>query len=224
MKQTTDGVRAIILASILLCITISLTGARAVQEKNGGLRVATVDVGRLYNEYSFTINTLQELQKREQVSITVLRTLAQHALLSEADQKALADLVTAEATSPNGLTPEQKTKKQQLLDKSKAMSEEFLALQQKVVGQLTPQDKEKLNQYSRAQNETEQRLQRSRAETEEALQGDMIKNRNKAFKDVRDAVAKVARDKGVTLVLESQFAWYAETDLTEDALKVLNKK
>jgi Skp family chaperone for outer membrane proteins len=224
MKEPTWGVRALILAAIVLCITISLSGAKAGQDKNAALRIALVDIGRLSSEYSYNINAFQELQKREQVNLAVLRTLAQHALLSEADQKILADLISAESANPNGFTPQQKTQKQQLLDKSKAMADEFIALQQKVVGQLTPQDKEKLNQYYRAQSDTEARLQKSKADSDETLQSDAMKNRTKALKDVREAIAKVAKDKGFALVLSNEIAWYAESDVTDDVLKVLNKK
>jgi Skp family chaperone for outer membrane proteins len=224
MTEPTRGVRALILAAIVLCITVSLTGAKAGQDKNTTLRVALVDIERLSGEYSYNINAVQELQKQAILKETVLRTLAQHALLSEADQKTLSDLVTAESANPNSLTPAQKTQKQQITDKSKAMSEEFLGLQQKVVGQLTPQDKEKLNQYFRAQNETEQRLRKSQSDSEESLKGEAVKNRTKAVKDVRDAIAKTAKEKGFALVLSNEFAWYAEGDITDDVLKVLNKK
>lgn len=224
MKEPTRGIRALILAAIALCITASLTGARAGQDKNPGVRVALVDVERLSSEYSSNITVFQELQKRGQLNITVLRTLAQHVLLSEADQKILGELVTVENSSPNGLTAEQKEQKQKLLDKSKGMSEEFLALQQKVVGQLTPQDKEKLNQYYKAQSDTEQRLLKSKSDSENALESDAMKSRTKALKDVREAIAKVARDKGFSLVLSNEIAWHAESDLTDEVLKVLNKK
>lgn len=222
--EPTRGIRALILAAIVLCITATLTGARAGEDKPAAIRVALVDVGRLSGEYNSNITAFQELQKRGQINITVLRTLAQHALLSEADQKALGDLVLAEVNTPNGLNPAQKEQKQKLLDKSKAMSEEFLGLQQKMVGQLTPQDKEKLNQYYKAQSDTEQRLQKSKTDSDDALESDALKNRTKALKDVRDAIAKVAKDKGFTLVLSNEVAWFAETDVTDDVLKVLNKK
>ena len=223
MKETNRAKNTLIMAAIIFCVSISLTAVKG-QDKTNGLKVALVDISRLSSEYSYNISAFQDLQKREQINLAVLRTLAQHALLSEADQKALGELVSAETTNPNGFTPAQKTQKQQFLDKSKTMSDEFLALQQKVVGQLTPQDKEKLNQYYRAQSETEQRLQKSKADSDEALQGDAMKNRNKALKDVREAISKVAKDKGFSLVLSNEVAWYADSDLTDDVLKVLNKK
>ena len=99
ITEPTRGIRALILAAIVLCITASLTGAKAGQDKP--IRTALVDIGRLSSEYTFNINAFQELQKREQVNLTVLRTLAQAALLSEADQKTLGDLITAESAAPN---------------------------------------------------------------------------------------------------------------------------
>jgi Skp family chaperone for outer membrane proteins len=220
--EPTRGIRALILAAIVLCITVSLTGAKAGQDK-AGLRVALVDIGRLSSEYSYNINAFQELQKKEQSNLNVLRALAQNALLSEADQKLLGDLVTAES-NPNGLTPAQKMQKQQLLDKSKGMVEDFNGLQQKVVGQLNDQDKAKLNQYYKAQSDTEQRLQKSKSDLDQQLQEEAVKNRTKALKDVRETIAKVAKDKNFSLVLSNEIAWYAETDVTDDVLKVLNKK
>jgi Skp family chaperone for outer membrane proteins len=222
MTEPTRGIRALILAAIVLCITVSLTGAKAGQDK-AGLKVALVDIERISSEYKFNINAAQALQKQLQINGLILRTMEATPLLPEADHKVLADLVTAENGSPNGLTAAQKEQRQKLLDKSKGMIEDSNGLQQKVVGQLNAQDKQKMTNYAKAQADTAQRYQTIKSDLEQKLQQQANNDRTKALKTVRETIAKIAKEKGITLVLSNEIAWFAENDLTDDALKALNK-
>lgn len=224
MAKPSRGIRALILTTIVLCITISLTGAWAGQEKNGTLRVALVDIERVSTEFAANLKAVQDIQKQQQTNGAILQTLAQNALLPEPDHTALSALITTENATPNGLNDAQKQQKQKLLDKHRGLVEDFNALQQKVVGQLNDLDKQKLNDYVKAQNDARQRLGTLEQKMEADLQNMVDQNRKKALKNVRDAIAKVARDKGFSLVLSNEIAWYAENDLTEDVIKTLNKK
>ena len=44
------------------------------------------------------------------------------------------------------------------------------------------------------------------------------------IKSMRESVAKVAKEKGVSLVLSSEIAWYADVDVTDAALAAMNSK
>ena len=46
---------------------------------------------------------------------------------------------------------------------------------------------------------------------------------NKYTGQIRDAVGKIAKDKGLTIVFDSQFALYTANDITPDVIKQLNK-
>lgn len=224
LVQPMRVMRALRQTALAACLLLSMTGAGAAQDKTTVLRVALVDIERISSEYNFNINAVQQLQKLQQQNAVILRLIAQHALLTEADTNALADLIQLENGPPANFTAEKKAQKQQLLEKSKKLSEEYLALQSKMAGQLNDQDKAKLKQFATTQNEAEQRFNKRQEQMQQALQDQAQQNRTKALKDVREAIAKVAKAKGIALVLSNEIAWYSENDLTDDVIKALNKK
>ena len=223
MSEPKIGLRTIVLACIVLCITVTMQGARAADDKTTGLKVASVDIVKLNSDYIAFNKNSKVLSDKLQANLTVLRTMQQHMLLVEADHKALADLLVAEATQQGGLNPAQKDQKQKLLDKSKALGLEFNELQQKKVGELQPQDKDKINGFIRSQTEGEARIQKLQQEMSETLQAEDAKNKTAALKGVRDAISKVAKDKGISVVFSNDVVWFADNDITEAVLKDLNK-
>ena len=225
MSGQTWGFRAIVLATIALCITATLKGAQGAegQDKGSVLRVATIDKSRLLSEYKFTIKSDADLRKEENDVVAALQTWKQNPLLTEADQKALGELVIAEANTPAGLTAPQKMQKQKLMDASKAALEDQVALSQKKVGEITALDQEKINRYARAASETDLRIQTRQADAQKNLQTKLNENTTKVLKDVREGVAKIAKEKGFHLVLSNDVAWYADADLTDAVLAQINK-
>ncbi len=223
MSEPKVGLRTIVLACIVLCIVATLQGAHAADDKNSGLKVASVDIAKLNSDYVAFNKNSKVLSDKLQANLTVLRTMQQHMLLPEADHKALADLLVAEATQQGGLNAGQKDQKQKLLDKSKALAAEFIELQQKKVADLQAQDKDKLNAFFRSQTEGEARIQKLQQEMGEALQSEDAKNKTTALKGVRDAITKVAKEKGISVVFSNDVAWYADNDITDAVLKDLNK-
>jgi Skp family chaperone for outer membrane proteins len=199
------------------------SSAQVRQNKDDFRRIAVVDMERLTREANLNIKSLQDLQKQEQLNHSVLKTLVQCYLLSEAEQKTLQALVIAE-NGPKGMTEAQKAQKQQLLDKGKSMLEDFNALQSKVIGQLNNPEKGKLNQYYKAQSDTEKRLTKNKAFFDRKLQEAAQKNRTRAMKQIRATIARVAKEKGFNLVMSSELVLFTENDLTDEVLKALNKK
>ncbi len=223
MSEPKIGLRAIVLACIALCIFATLQGANAGQDKGGGLKVASVDVQRLIGEYNLFNKNIKVLLDKDQANLSLLRAMQQHPLLPEAENRMLADLMVVETTQQGGLNAAQKDQKQKLLDKSKALSQEFIELQQKKVIDLQPQDKDKLNAYYGMQTSIEARLQKLQTELNEAIRAEASKNEGIANKTIRETITKFAKDKGYNIVFSNQFAWYAESDITENVLKELNK-
>jgi Skp family chaperone for outer membrane proteins len=222
MSEPKIGLRAIVLACIVLCIFATLQGASAGQDKSG-LKVASVDVQRLIGEYNLFNKNIKTLLEKDQANLNLLRAMQQHPLLPEAENRALADLMVAETTQQGGLNPAQKEQKQKLLDKSKALSQEFIELQQKKVVDLQPQDKDKLNAYFGLQTSIEARLTKLQTELNEAIRAEASKNEGAANKTIRETITKFAKDKGYNIVFSNQVAWYAENDITDGVLKELNK-
>lgn len=225
MSEPTRSLRAIVLAAIMLCIVASLVGAKADQDKNASsvLRIASVDTSRLLSEYNYAISSSQDLTKKADELDLRLRTIQQNSLLPEADQKTLADLIVAENT-PNGLNATQKGTKDKLVNQSKALLEQLTVLQSKQVGQLTQQDRDQLTDFARRASDTETRYNAAQKDAKDSLQKQQDGVMTKVLKDVHDATAKVAKEKGFSLILRSDVAFYADNDITDAVLGQLNKK
>ena len=224
MSEPTRSLRTIVLAAIVLCIVASLVGAKADQEKGApaSLKVASVDVSKLLTDYKYAINTTGDLQKKSDDLELRLRTIQQNFLLPDADQNSLADLAVQE-NSPNGLTPAQKQTLTKLQGDSKALMDQYTALQQKQVGQLTQQDKDNLQNFTKRASDTDSRLRTMEQQGKGDLDKQLQTAQNKAVADIHDAVAKVAKEKGFSLVLTSNTAFYADNDITDAVLAQLNK-
>src|SRR5579871_1540303 len=100
--------RVIVGLAIVLCIVASLRGASGEDKNTGGLRVASVDLNRMQNEYKLLKNFKQELDKKQEALSIQLQTWKQNPLLSEADQKALSDLNIKDKSAPGGLSAAEK--------------------------------------------------------------------------------------------------------------------
>ena len=215
------GMRIIILAAIVMCTVASITGAKAVKEP-AGLKVGTVDGGKLVSEYTYAKQTDEELKKKDRDTLTRLRIWEQNYLLPEKDQAELGDLAVKEISA--ALVDVDKKRKETLVAQSNALLNDFETLRNKKVGELTVADQTRLVTLQKAVSDTNLRLTNTQAKVKEDLQLQAQTADTKVQKDVRDAISKVAKEKGVSLVLRGDFALYAEADLTEDVLKVLNKK
>ncbi|HLV80620.1 MAG TPA: OmpH family outer membrane protein [Chthonomonadaceae bacterium] len=224
MSESTRSLRAIVLAAIVLCIVASLVGAKADQEKGvpAGLKVASVDVSKLLTDYKYSINTTNDLQKKNDNLTLRLRTIQQNFLLPEADQNTLADLAVQE-NSATGLTAAQKQQQTKLQGDSKSLMDQYTALQQKQVGALTQQDKDALQDFTRRASDTDTRLRTAEQQGKNDLEKQLQAAQTKAVGDVHEAVARVAKEKGFSLVLNSDVAFYADNDITDAVLSQLNK-
>ena len=215
------GMRIIILAAIVMCSVASITGAKAFKEP-AGLKVASVDGGRLVGEYTYAVQTDTELKKKDKDTLTRLRVWEQNYLLVEKDQAELGDLAVKDASGM--ITDVEKKRKETLTMQSSALLNEFETLRNKKVGEVTVTDQSRLTILQKSATDTQLRLSETQAKVKDDLQQQATKADAKVQKDVRDAISKVAKEKGVSLVLRGDFALYAESDLTDDVLKVLNKK
>lgn len=225
MLESTRGLRAIVLAAIVLCIVASLTGAKAGQDKNG-LKVAVVDSGRLSNEYTFIINAERELINKDRDLGIALRTWLQNPLLTDKEQDELGKLIVidtnANANQP-GLNDQQKKRRQELIDKSKNLNDELVALSNKKVGDITPQERQKLDAFSKLGPETQARVNTELDKWKDELNKKKAANITQAVKVMRDSVAKVAKEKGYNLVFDSGVVFYADGDITDPVLSLMNK-
>ncbi len=138
-------------------------------------------------------------------TIDVQRILSQSALL-KALKQAEGDVAQAE---------------KRLIEARNKKLEELQQLQQKVVkGELT--EEKFLDQKRKYEDEI-----REQAKAEEKkLEGkkDQIrKQKDKLEKDVEETVQKIAKQKGLDMVINKQLVLYGGTDITEDVMKAMPK-
>ena len=222
MLESPRGLRVIVLAAIVMCIVASLTGARGADEK-AGLRVATVDLQKLQDEYEVIKSFRTNANKQDTDFKVEYETCLRNQLLSEEDQKTLVALAIKER-APGGLTKPEQDKQKTLLDQSKVLTEHFIKLQNTPAGAFAAADEAKLKEYTKLATETETRLKTHQSQLQKDVDGKAQETAANAQKSMKETLAKLARDKGYNLVLSSAVAPYAEYDCTEDVLKALNKK
>jgi Skp family chaperone for outer membrane proteins len=136
--------------------------------------------------------------------------------LPEAEMKELAALYEKEPASEGD-----KKRIRDLEAKGDASSAELSRLQQ--IPTPTDADRKKFNDLTAEQQKGDGTLQSIRdtylARVNARREDLSVKYTNQ----IRDTVAKIAKDKGLTVVFDSQFALYTAVDITADVIKALNK-
>ncbi len=223
MLDSNRGLRVIVGLLTTLGIVAALTAQAGMQKENpnAALKIASVDSAKLMAEYKQTTSADENINKQKNDILTQLKTWQQNPLLTVAEQNELATLVSQEAT-PAGLNDAQKARKKVLTDSSRAKLDEFQSLQQKQ-GQLSAADNVKLTDYTKASSDTNSRITSKQQEADADLQKQVSSITVKLQKDVKDAIAKVAKEKNYSLVLNGDLALYSDNDITQAVLKDLNK-
>jgi Skp family chaperone for outer membrane proteins len=136
--------------------------------------------------------------------------------LSDAEIKELAALYEKEPASEGD-----KKRIQALEAKGDASSAELSRLQQ--VASPSDADKKKFTDLTTEQQKGDGILQSIRDTYSARVQTRRDDLSVKYTNQIRETVSKIAKDKGLTVVFDSQFALYTANDITPDVIKVLNK-
>lgn len=215
-------VRSIALSAILLCIVASLT-ASAKDDKTPAMKFAVVNPGRLISEYAYAKKSAETLLKLQQDAETALKTWATFYLLSAMDQDSLTVLAVKEIRVPNEMTKAEKDQKMILSNKHTAAFNQYNEILKKQVGTLTPKDSSDLELYGKMRADTDARINSKKESATKDIQVKEEEYNKKIDADVRTALNKVAKDKGLSLVFSNQAVLFAETDISDDVVKQLNK-
>ena len=223
MLESPRGLRVLVLAAIVLCIVASLTGARAGQDK-AALKTAIIDMQRVNTEYVVIKDFRDMADKQERDWKIEFEVIQRNQLLNEDDRKALVALRIKDRNDPKSVTKPEQDKMKMLDDKSKALTEDFIKLQNTPVGALTPNDSKKLTDYTALANAAgEYAKNRQQALTAEIdAKGKELSG--KVQENIAKALSDVAKKSGYNLILDKQIAPYGEFDCTKDVLSQLNKK
>lgn len=215
-------IRATVFAAIVLGIVASIS-SRAADDK-GGLRIAVVNPGKLIAEYKYAKSAQDQLEKADGEAKLAIQTWSKYWLLTGADQDALVKLLQKESADAANMTKAEKDQEQGFKTKFDNLFKEYNDLLGKPNGQTTEVDASRLAALNKAKNDTENRIKSKQQDATKEISGKQDEYNQKIDKDVRDALNKVAKEKGMNLVFSSQVVLFADTDITDDVLKHLNAK
>lgn len=224
MSESRGSIHAITLGTITLCIIASVIGASAKQDKTGaaGLKVAVFDGFRLKTESKLALDLEKQIQKKQEDYYLMLNTWKLNTYLPASDQKRLGDLTVEANTTKANFPADKAAEKKRLEDQSRAYGEEvnkLIAIQVP-----SPAESDRMKILTRSQSDTQAHIQEEGQRIQNLMQQEVVTSNNRLIKEMRDSVAKVAKEKGISLVLSNDVAWYADADLTEAALTAMNNK
>jgi Skp family chaperone for outer membrane proteins len=192
---------------------------RASGQNSKGTLFATVDIQKISDGYKEKIDLETKFRDMQTQWEAKLSRRDNMPLLSEDEQKQL-DAIYAKGA---GMSDADKATAKTLTDKAKSLNDELVALRQKKDADLTPADKTRLTQLEGMISAASEQLNSMKDQMNTALHQFDTDNSDLLAKNIRAAVAKVAQQKGISIVFNSQVALYAGTDITQPVLDALNK-
>lgn len=205
---------AIAVSASMLIGTCAMTPPANAQTAQFGM----VDVGKVLNESKSRTAVTGDLQRTQKSYETILQRLKQGSalFLSDAEINELAALYEKEKP-----TAAEQKRISQLEEKGDQQKRELTTLQN------TPSPTEaqtaRFTLLSDNIGKGEGTLQQLNRTLSAKLQDKARTAEQKALADVRTAVAKVAKAKGLAVVFTGDIAIYAAVDITDDVVKEVNK-
>lgn len=221
MTNTVGSWRALILATVLLCVVVAVAATGQSTKPAAGATFGTVDVQKVTREYKAMQVAQTELSARQAKANARIQRWMNMPYLTEDELKQLDAI---EAKDPATRTPEETAKAKELSDKGIRLTGEVAALMQKPEKDLTDADKQRLKDAEAARSRVQQRIDQIRDEEDAALRDFGMANQDRLTQAFRAAVKRVAEKKSISIVFDAQVALYAGADLTDEVIKDLNSK
>jgi Skp family chaperone for outer membrane proteins len=221
MSQSLLWMRGLILSCILLCIAFAVRASSAPDQKGGGLVLATVDYAKIQAEYKLKATMESDIKSLQGQLTKALQRRESMPLLTEAEQQELDKLWEKGADARSDA---EKKRMEELKMKGDRLGAEIQALRQKDQKDINDADKKKLKDAEDIFVKAQQAFANKKEESSNKLDQLIKDNSDRLLKNVRSAIAKVAEQKGLTIVFNSEVAPYAGTDITQPVISELNKK
>ena len=197
---------------------VAPTPAIAAAPQDTSAQFGMVDVGRLLNDSKSRQAAAANIQKLQQTLDGVLRRLAQGSakFLTESEINELAALY--EKATP---TDAEKSRISALEGKGDTQQRTLTGLRNNP--KLDDTQTAQLDQINDSAEKGTASLRKLQQSLEGRLQDQASAAQDAALKQVRIAVAKIAKAKNLAVVFTGDVAIYAANDITEEVLKELNK-
>lgn len=210
--------RGVLVAGALIGLTAFSLRASSDEKKNTGV-FGTVDFKKLSADYKAkdqVENKLKAMQAQFQARLGRRDNMP---LLSDDDQKTLDSLY-----EKDNQTDADKAKVKEIEDRAKKASDDIQALSQKKDTELTDAEKKKLQETGTKIKDAQQKFAAMKDDLSQQFDRFGTAQQDDLMKSIRAAIAKVAEQKGLSIVFSSDVALYAGTDITPQVVTELNKK
>lgn len=210
--------RGVLVAGALIGLTAFSLRASSDEKKNTGV-FGTVDFKKLSADYKAkdqVENKLKAMQAQFQARLSRRDNMP---LLSDDDQKTLDSLY-----EKDNQTDADKAKVKEIEDRAKKASDDIQALSQKKDTELTDAEKKKLQETGTKIKDAQQKFAAMKDDLSQQFDRFGTAQQDDLMKSIRAAIAKVAEQKGLSIVFSSDVALYAGTDITPQVVTELNKK
>jgi Skp family chaperone for outer membrane proteins len=193
----------------------------SAEQKNSGIQFASIDMDKAMTEFKGAKTLQADLAAMEQKFAERLARRDNAPFLPEEDHKKLDELTEKE---PGMQSADDKKKIEELKKKGQDLSEQVQRLRMTPDKDLKDADKEFLKKADMDFLKAKETFQQMRDQLNTKLNSYRSENADKLLTQVKTTIAKVAEQKGVSIVLNSQVALYAGIDLTSAVVSELNKK
>ena len=216
MSHPSTWGRVLAATSILTCLAFAL---RASGDGKTGSTFAIVDFAKISNGYKEKANVEAELKALQVKYDAQLARRDGMPFASEDDLKILDDLYE----KPNRSDADN-AKIKDIETKANAKRDEIQVLRQKPDNQLKDDEKAKLTEAEKIFRDAQTRFTALKDNLTKQINSYGQTNSDKLMTKIKASIAKVAEQKGVAIVFNSEVALYAGTDITEPVIAEVNKK
>jgi Skp family chaperone for outer membrane proteins len=199
-----------------LLVGLAIAAAAGAARADTAPAFGSIDLGKVQSGYTKRGDlekSIQDLADRLQAAMKVQSTSD---MLNLAQQKQLGDLLS----KPNQSDAD-RAAETTLQNQSRADASELATLQQKQ--NLTDTERARLDVLTKEQQAGKTAIDQINSDYTDQLHQQQDKVSTQFTDLVRQAIAAVAKDKGLAVVFDSSVAVYTANDITDDVLKRLNK-
>jgi Skp family chaperone for outer membrane proteins len=178
-----------------------------------------VDVQKVFYECEEAKKSTADLRAEGEKLQAQLQRMLERRLLTD-DQRKEAETIDA-IDKP---TDAQKQRLAELTAEAKKYEDELKDLQQKPESSLDDKQKERLNELTTRGRQATQKIQELNDTYAKQLNDKNQDMSTKIQEKIKNAIADVAKAKGLNAVVDKQVILYGGLDITDDVMKIVNKQ
>lgn len=180
-----------------------------------GDKIGTVDMEKVFNDSTFAKTQTDNLKTMGQARQSVLEFLSTYRTIPAADATKFRELALKEKA-----TEADKAEMDRITAAAKLSEQKFRDLSTKAGP--TPEELKQIEEFNRRKDATDALLQQWQQDFMTEVQTKQAGLRTDALKKVKDAIQKVGKDQGYSIVFDASSAPYSANDITDEAMKAMN--